>query len=81
MKWPRGKYNGRRIVGIDFHIVIDVTDWRWLPVIGHHVGMFHWLFWRSWTQAAYDLYGKRLASGHDTPLEAVEAAVKELGKT
>lgn len=28
--------------------------------------------------AAYDLYGKRLASGHDTPLEAAEAAVKRL---
>lgn len=25
---------------------------------------------------AYNLYGKRLASGHATPLEAVEAAVK-----
>ena len=54
MKWPRGRYNGRRIVGIEFYIVIDVTDWRWIPVIGHHVGMFHWLFWRSWTQAAYE---------------------------
>ena len=26
--------------------------------------------------AAYDLYGERLASGHDTPLEAVEAAMR-----
>lgn len=54
MKWPRGRYNGRRIVGIEFYIVIDVTDWRWIPVIGHHVGMFHWLFWRSWTNPAYE---------------------------
>lgn len=31
--------------------------------------------------AAYDLFGTRLASGHATPLETVEAAVKKLGGT
>lgn len=29
MKWPRGKYNGWRIVGIDVHMKIDVLDWWW----------------------------------------------------
>lgn len=28
MKWPRGRWNGRRIVGIDFHVIVDVTHWR-----------------------------------------------------
>jgi hypothetical protein len=28
MKWPRGKYNGRRIVGFEIIIAIDVTNWR-----------------------------------------------------
>ncbi len=54
MKWPVGKYNGRRIVGITFKIVLDVTEWRWIPTIGHDCGMFHWLCWRSWTEATYE---------------------------
>lgn len=54
MKWPRGRYNGRRIVGVSFKFVLDITDWRWLPVIGHDCGMFHWLCWRSWTEPAYE---------------------------
>lgn len=29
MKWPRGKYNGERIVGVRAKVVIDVTQW-WL---------------------------------------------------
>ena len=56
MRWPKGRYNGRRIIGIEFKIAIDITDWRWLPVIGHHAGMFHWLFWRSWTGWTYESF-------------------------
>ena len=41
-------------------------------VIEH--GMAVVKFQSKW--AAYDLYGKRLASGHATPLEAVEAALR-----
>lgn len=41
-------------------------------VIEH--GMAIVKFQSKW--AAYDLYGKRLASGHETPLEAVEAAMR-----
>jgi hypothetical protein len=54
MRWPRGKYNGRRIIGVSFKISLAVDEWRWKPVIGNHCGMFHWLFWRSWTQWEYD---------------------------
>ena len=31
MKWPRGRYNGKRIVGIRFAIEIDITHWEWWP--------------------------------------------------
>lgn len=41
-------------------------------------GLAVMLFQSLW--AVYDLHGTRLASGHNTPLEAVEAAVKELEK-
>ena len=53
-RWPRGKYNGRRIVGISFKVVLDVTAWHWLPMIGHGHGMFHWLCFLSWTEAKYE---------------------------
>lgn len=58
MKWPRGRYNGKRIVGIEFKFVLDVTSWKWLPTIGHGFGMFHWLCFRSWTNAAYEAHWK-----------------------
>lgn len=28
MRWPRGRYNGQRIVGVDVKLVIDVLRWR-----------------------------------------------------
>lgn len=31
MKWPCGRYNGRRIVGIPLLLRIDVTRWDWRP--------------------------------------------------
>lgn len=52
--WPRGKYNGMRIVGIEFKIAVDVTTWRWIPVIGHNCGMCHWLCFLSWTSWKYE---------------------------
>ena len=30
MKWPRGKYNGQKIVGIEFKFKVDITFWRLL---------------------------------------------------
>lgn len=54
MNWPRGRYNGRRIVGVDFKITIDITEWRLIPMIGHGCGMFHWLCWRAWINPAYE---------------------------
>lgn len=54
MKWPRGRYNGRRIIGISFKVQFTVNNWRWIPTIGGCQGMFHWLCFRSWTEAVYD---------------------------
>jgi|DEB19_MinimDraft_3_1074340.scaffolds.fasta_scaffold95338_1 hypothetical protein len=59
IRWPRGRYNGWRITGIEFKFVLDVTSWEWLPVIGHHCGMFHWLCFRSWTQWHYDQFNRK----------------------
>lgn len=27
MKWPRGRYNGQRIVGLEARVCFDVTWW------------------------------------------------------
>lgn len=54
MKWPRGKYNGRRIVGIEFKLKLDLTTWRWLPLYLRDCGGLHWLCFRTWTQLNYD---------------------------
>lgn len=29
MRWPVGRYNGRRIVGIEIDVKVDVIAWRW----------------------------------------------------
>lgn len=60
MKWPRGKYNGQRIVGTTFKIAIDITDWQWKPlIIWWQCGGIHWLCVRTWTSWTYDTWEKR----------------------
>ena len=29
MRWPHGRYNGRRIVGIAIRMEIDILTWWW----------------------------------------------------
>ena len=52
MKWPRGRYNGQRIVGVDIHVIVDVCWWTWcLPNRwGRCLGMGPL---RVWVSAAY----------------------------
>lgn len=33
-RWPRGRYNGQRIVGLRATVVIDVDEWNWIPRFG-----------------------------------------------
>ncbi len=53
MKWPRGKYNGQRIVGFRVTISIKVDRWFWWPYIGGYSGAFHWGPVFSWWTAEY----------------------------
>lgn len=53
MKWPRGKYNGRLIVGVEIKIIINIAVWRWgcgwnygMPYL--HIGCIH-----MWAQCYY----------------------------
>ena len=43
MKWPRGRYNGKRIVGVRFAVRIDITDWAWRPKRIRYASAVYWL--------------------------------------
>lgn len=45
IRWPRGKYNGRRIVGFSVKFRVNLTMWRPLPLMRWNFGelMAAWL--------------------------------------
>lgn len=53
--WPRGKYNGRRIVGFSVKVSFRVDGWHWKPFLDFNWGMpcLHWLFIWTWWELAY----------------------------
>lgn len=56
LRWPRGKWNGRRIVGIDLAFKIDIRRCYLIP---HwqgwwHSGSIHWLWFRTWINWNYE---------------------------
>ena len=54
MRWPRGKYNGRRIVGFRVIIALDVRSWslRWGSI--DYGSAFCFGPWRIWLSAEYE---------------------------
>jgi hypothetical protein len=42
IKWPRGKYNGQRIVGYEIGFRINISWWNWLPKKPYGQGLLHW---------------------------------------
>lgn len=54
MKWPRGRYNDQRIIGLVFKFELDVTRWRWVPFYAPFCGGLHWLCVRTWTEWHYE---------------------------
>ncbi len=56
LRWPRGKYNGRRIVGVSVKVNFRVDGWHWKPDI-HYWGVLscHWLFIWTWWELVYHL--------------------------
>lgn len=43
--WPRGKYNGRRIVGASLKVRFNMAHWAWKPRYAWNFGMLYvgWL--------------------------------------
>lgn len=55
VKWPRGKYNGRRIVGVCVKFKLDLLKWYWKPIISlKHMKYAHWLCFRFHFETNYD---------------------------
>jgi hypothetical protein len=54
-RWPRGRYNGRRIVGVEVKIILDLSSWRWKPIHVKYSGGAHWLCFRTFTHWHYEL--------------------------
>jgi hypothetical protein len=54
-RWPRGRYNGQRIVGFSVKFKCDVTVWRWIPMIriGELFKCCHWLCFYVWFEDEY----------------------------
>jgi hypothetical protein len=54
-KWPRGKHNGQRIVGVSVKVKVRVDHWHWKPFLTWNWGMpcAHWLFIWSWWELVY----------------------------
>ena len=44
MRWPRGRYNGRRITGLKVSASIDLSGCDWKPILSWRLG-YHHLIW------------------------------------
>lgn len=47
-RWPRGKYNGRRIQGIKVSLAVHILEWRWRPAVSLNFGE-PYLIWLCFT--------------------------------
>jgi hypothetical protein len=59
LRFPKGKYNGRPITGVEFTFKINLVTWRWLPTTNlreAHGGKpcFRWLCFWLWVELVYD---------------------------
>ena len=44
IRWPRGRYNGRRIAGFKVSLGVDLLWWNWRPRASRNFGM-PYLLW------------------------------------
>lgn len=53
--WPKGKYNGRYIGGIEIKVKINLLWWEFLPKASWDYGQpyFHWFCFHLWFAEAF----------------------------
>lgn len=54
MKWPRGKYNGRRIIGMEVEWKWHPLHWYRMPCKTRYMAGFHWLCFSLWLRWVYE---------------------------
>jgi len=54
MQWPRGRYNGQRIIGVSVKATIRVDNVYWLPSWYKYTNCFRWLWLFVWVEAVYE---------------------------
>lgn len=54
MRWPRGRWNGLRIVGFRFKVCVRTDQWEWWPIYVPLCGGLHWLCVYTWTEWEYE---------------------------
>jgi len=54
MKWPVGKYNGRRIVGLEIDAKVRVNVWYWRPRWFTYTSRIAWLCFIVSLECVYD---------------------------
>lgn len=52
-RWPRGRYNGQRIVGFEVKLQLDVSQWLWRPMFLRFCNGAHLFCFRSWWHPVY----------------------------
>lgn len=53
IKWPREKFNGKKIVGFEIGFRFRIGMWNWKPHTVKHFGLFHWLCFTLKCEAVY----------------------------
>jgi hypothetical protein len=57
LRWPRGRYNGRRIVGVKLTFRFSLEHFNWRPKSPKYSNCVHWLWfwvWMYWDYADFD---------------------------
>jgi hypothetical protein len=53
-RWPRGKYNGQRIMGVSFQFKFTLQGFEWKPRWVRYANCFRWLWFFVWINWAYE---------------------------
>ena len=54
MKWPRGRYNGKRIIGVSIKFKFSIEYFQWLPRVMKYTNCLRWLWFYLWIEWEYE---------------------------
>jgi hypothetical protein len=65
LNWLIGRWNGQRIVGVEFGFKLNFAYWKWIPIVTSYTNSLNWLCFRwSWGWV-YGDYVKEQSAGDD----------------